>query len=414
MVRPDAALLPELRLRRGEDRRLRAGHLWVFSNEVDTAATPLAGFEPGAQVRVVGERGQLLGVAYLNPATLIAARILTRGTDSAVDTRWLVSRLRRALELREALVPSPHYRWVFGESDGLPGLVLDRYGEVVVGQIGTLGMERLRPQVETAIREVLSPATLLWKNDSSARALEGLPREVSTAWGELPASGDVLEHLPDGRSLSFAVALAGGQKTGWFYDQTFNRSLLPRFLPANARVLDVCSYAGGWATTAAACGAREVHCVDSSAGALELALRNVAANSSLVAVAHRGDAFEVLAALAAAGERFDAVIVDPPAFIKRRKEIPQGQAAYRKLNQLAMRLLDPGGLLVSCSCSHHLAAEDLLSAIQAGARQQERFVQVLHEGGQSPDHPRHPAIPETRYLKAFFCRVTRESCAMPG
>jgi 23S rRNA (cytosine1962-C5)-methyltransferase len=217
----------------------------------------------------------------------------------------------------------------------------------------------------------------------------------------------VIEHLSDGRALSYAVALAGGQKTGWFFDQTFNRSLLPRFMTPGARVLDVCSYAGGWAATAAACGAREVACVDSSAAALSYAERNVTANSSLKPVLHRGDAFDVLAALAEAGERYDAVVVDPPAFIKRRKDLPQGQAAYRKLNQLALRVLEPGGLLVSCSCSHHLAAEDLLAAIQGAARHVDRFVQVVHEGGQSPDHPRHPAIPETRYLKAFFCRVTR-------
>ncbi|MFM7432519.1 MAG: class I SAM-dependent rRNA methyltransferase, partial [Gammaproteobacteria bacterium] len=295
----------------------------------------------------------------------------------------------------------------FGEADGLPGLVLDRYGDIVVGQIATLGMERLQAEIEVAIRDVLDPPVLLWKNDSGARALEGLPERVQLAWGEMPEQVAVLEHLPAGPTLTFRVDLAGGQKTGWFFDQTFNRSLLPRFLRAGARVLDVCSYAGGWATTAAAAGAREVGCVDSSAAALALAARNVSANSPLTAVVHRGDAFEVLAALAAAGERYDAVIVDPPAFIKRRKEIPQGQAAYRKLNQLALRVLEPGGLLVSCSCSHHLASEDLLAAIQGAARHVDRFVQVLHEGGQSPDHPRHPAIPETRYLKAFFCRVTR-------
>lgn len=399
--------MPELRLRRGEDRRLRAGHLWVFSNEIDTKATPLAGFEPGAQVRIVGDRDHVLGVGYLNPATLIAARILARDSESRLGRGWIAARLRQALALRDSLYSSPHYRWVFGESDSLPGLVLDRYGDLVVGQIATLGMERLRGEVESAIREVLQPATLLWKNDSGARQLEGLPEVVEAAWGSIPDEATVIERLTEGRELAFTVALAGGQKTGWFFDQSFNRSLLPRFLKTGARVLDVCSYAGGWAVTAAACGAREVGCVDSSAAALAFAERNIAANSSLTAVLHRGDAFDVLAALAEAGERYDAVIVDPPAFIKRRKEIPQGQAAYRKLNQLALRVLEPGGLLVSCSCSHHLDADELLAAIQGAARHVDRFVQVLHEGGQSPDHPRHPAIPETRYLKAFFCRVTR-------
>lgn len=407
MLAAESTPLPELRLRRGEDRRLRAGHLWVFSNEIDTAATPLASFVPGEQVRLVSERGQALGVAYLNPSTLIAARVLARDTDRPVGVAWLTARLRRALALRESFAQSPHYRWVFGEADGLPGLVLDRYGDLVVGQIGTLGMETLRPAAEAAIREVLSPAALLWKNDSAARRLEGLPELVVSAWGEVPARALVQETLEDGRRLSFTVNLGEGQKTGWFFDQTFNRSLLSRFLARGARVLDVCCYAGGWATTAAAAGAREVSAVDSSAAALELAAGNVAANSALTAVLHRGDAFEVMAELAARGERYDAVIIDPPAFIKRRKEIPQGQAAYRKLNQLALRLIEPDGLLVSCSCSHHLAPEELLAAIQAAARQVDRFVQVLYEGGQSPDHPRHPAIPETRYLKAFFCRVMR-------
>lgn len=403
----DPANLPELRLRRGEDRRLRAGHLWIFSNEIDSAATPLDRFAPGEQVRLVGDREQSLGVAYVNPATLIAARILTRDPSRAVGRAWIVARLREALALRESLYRSPHYRWVFGESDALPGLVLDRFGDVIVGQIGTVGMERLKPALEAAIAEVLPSAALLWKNDSGARALEGLPAEVVTAFGRIPELATVREHLLEGRTLEFEVALAEGQKTGWFYDQTFNRSLLPRFLRPGARVLDVCSYAGGWAATAAVTGAREVACIDSSAGALERAAANVSANSPLSAVLHRGDAFDVLAALAEAGERFDAVIVDPPAFIKRRKEIPQGQAAYRKLNQLALRVLEPAGLLVSCSCSYHLAAADLLVAIQSAARHVDRFVQVLHEGGQSPDHPRHPAIPETRYLKAFFCRVSR-------
>lgn len=406
--------LPELRLRRGEDRRLRAGHLWVFSNEIDTTATALTRFSPGEQVRLMTDRGEAMGVAYVNPATLIAARILHREASARLGHDFIVERLRSALRLREALSASPHYRWVFGESDGLPGLVLDRFGEVVIGQIATRGMDVLRPIIEAAVAEVLAPEALIWKNDTGARDLEALPRECVPAFGAMPSELTVVETLPAGPALQFRVGLESGQKTGWFYDQTFNRSLLGRFLPPNARVLDVCSYAGGWACTAAALGASGVECLDSSASALERAAANLAANASQVPNPaarslrlHRGDAFDVLAALAAAGERFDVVIVDPPAFIKRRKEAPQGQAAYRKLNQLAMRVLRSEGLLVSCSCSHHLAAEDLLRAIQGAARQTQCEVQVLHRGGQSPDHPVHPAIPETRYLKAFFCRVTR-------
>jgi 23S rRNA (cytosine1962-C5)-methyltransferase len=327
----------------------------------------------------------------------------------------LAERLRSALALRERLAATPHYRWVFGESDGLPGLVLDRYGDVVVGQITTRGMDRLREAIEEAVRRVLAPQALVWRNDSGARALEGLPEEVSTAFGEAPDRLEVVETLPGGPALRFSLPVADGQKTGWFYDQTFNRSLLGRFLKPGARVLDVCSYAGGWAATAAALGAGDIDCVDSSAAALARAVEHVVAArgasgggaGTATTTAHRGDAFDQLAALAEAGRRFDVVVVDPPAFIKRRKEFPQGVAAYRKLNQLALRVLEPEGLLVSCSCSYHLSADDLLGAIQGAARHVDRFVQVLHQGGQSPDHPVHPAVPETRYLKAFFCRVTR-------
>lgn len=397
--------LPELRLRHGEDRRLRAGHLWIFSNEVDIKKTPLTFFNPGDQVRVVSDRDHPLGLAYVNPATLIAARIISREGTRPIDRKLIAQRLQSALALRKRFAHTPHYRWVFGEADGLPGLVLDRYGDVIVGQIATQGMERLRPEVEAAIRDVLNPTVLVWKNDTGARTLEGLPKVVEVAWGQAPAELEVIETLPDGRELNFSVALAAGQKTGWFYDQTFNRSVIGRFLPSGARVLDVCSYAGGWAVAAAAAGAIEISCVDSSAPALEHAALN-GASFGCTPRLHRGDAFEVLAKLAIAGERYDAVIIDPPAFIKRRKEIPQGQAAYRKLNQLALRLLNDEGLLVSCSCSQHLAAEDLLATIQSAARHVDRFVQLLYQGGQSPDHPIHPAISETRYLKAFFCRVT--------
>lgn len=402
-----AAALPTLKLKHGEDRRLRAGHLWVYSNEVDTAATPLAAFEPGGLAQVLDHRGQFVGYAYVNPATLIAARIVSRAAAQPVDGSLFVERLRRARALRERLHPAPYWRWIYGESDGLPGLVLDRFGDLVVGQVATLGMERLKPLVEAAVRKVLGPAVFVWKNDSGARALEGLPTSVEVCWGEAPAELEVVETLADGRGLRYRAALAEGQKTGWFYDQALNRATLPRYLPRGARVLDVCSYAGAWAVTALAAGAASATCVDASQAALEACVANGRANGFEVGV-RRGDAFDVLAALAAEGERYDAVIVDPPAFIKRRKEFPQGLAAYRKLNQLALRVLERDGLLVSCSCSMHLGADDLLGAIQGAARHVDRFVRLLQAGGQSPDHPVHPAIPETRYLKAFFCHVDRD------
>jgi 23S rRNA (cytosine1962-C5)-methyltransferase len=391
-----------LLLKRGEERRLAAGHPWVFSNEIDTGHSPLSAFAPGELATISTHRGDFVGYAYVNPHALICARILSREAAHPVDRALIEERLRRALALRTRLGAAPYYRWVFGESDALPGLVLDRYGDVVVGQIATAGMEALKEEVAAAVRAVLDPAALYWKNDTAARDLEQLPQEAQLAFGTVPDELTVMES-----GLTFHAPLVHGQKTGWFYDQTANRARLARYLVPGARVLDVCSYAGAWGITALRAGAARACCVDSSQSALDFAAANAARNGLTVETL-RADAFEALRTLADRGERYDLVILDPPAFIKRKKDIPQGQAAYRKLNQLALGLLGAEGTLVSCSCSYHLAPEELMSAIQGAARHSGRFVQILEAGGQSPDHPVHPAIPETRYLKAFFCRVTRD------
>jgi 23S rRNA (cytosine1962-C5)-methyltransferase len=396
-----AAEVPVLRLKRGEERRLAAGHLWVFSNEVDTERTPLGDFTPGALAQLRSHRDAFLGFAYVNPHALICARILSRAAAQPVGAELIERRLSGALALRQSLGDASHCRWVFGESDLLPGLVLDRYGDTIVGQIATAGMEARKHEIAAAVRRVVNPRGLYWKNDSAARELEHLPLAAEVAFGEVPTEIEVVES-----GLTFTAPLAAGQKTGWFYDQSANRARLKRYVAAGARVLDVCAYAGAWAVTALHHGAAQACCVDSSQAALEFAHANAARNGSALE-ALRADAFEGLKTLAAQGRRFDLVILDPPAFIKRKKDIPQGEAAYRKLNHLALGLLADAGLLVSCSCSYHLAADALLNAIQAAARHAGRFVQVLEAGGQSPDHPVHPAIPETRYLKAFFCRVTR-------
>ena len=401
-LEPTLAAVHTLRLKRGEDRRLAAGHLWVFSNEIDTERTPLVGFEPGALAELRSHRDVFMGYVYVNPHALICARILSRDFGRPVDESLIEERLRSALALREHLGNALYYRWVFGESDLLPGLVLDRYGDIVVGQIATAGMEALKGVVTAAVRRVAEPATLYWKNDSNARDLEHLEKESGAAFGTVPEELTVQES-----GLTFAVPLAAGQKTGWFFDQTANRGRLKRYVSSGARVLDVCSYAGGWAVAALSYGAGSALCVDSSATALDSARANAARNGFSLEMLCE-DAFDALKLLAAQGERFEVVVLDPPAFIKRKKDIAQGQAAYRKLNQLALGVLADEGVLVSCSCSYHLAPEELVNAIQAAARHGGRFVQLLEAGGQSPDHPVHPAIPETRYLKAFFCRVTRE------
>jgi 23S rRNA (cytosine1962-C5)-methyltransferase len=397
----DVTHLPVLRLKRNEDRRLQAGHLWVFSNEVDTQQTPLHKLEPGGLVRVLAHNDRALGLAYANPASLITARLLE--TWTIPDAGWFEARLRRALALRERLYPEPYYRAVYGEADGLPGLVIDRYGERCVAQIGTAGMELMKAHIRTAAERVFACETLIFKNDGAARELEGLPSYVEADQRPLEEGAEHTAAVVEG-GLRFQVPLAAGQKTGWFFDQSANRGVLGKYVRGGARVLDVFSYVGAWGVRAAQQGAGEVVCVDSSAQALELAVQNARRNSLSIAT-RKGDAFDVLEALGEERARFDLVILDPPAFAKRKKDLPKALAAYRRLNQLALRLIADEGILVSCSCSYHVSAEDLQDAIAKAARGAGKHLQVLELGGQAPDHPVHPAIPETRYLKAYFCRV---------
>lgn len=389
-----------LRLRPNQDRRIRAGHLWVYSNEVDTKATPLKGIAPGEQVVVQNTKGKFLGIAYANPNSLICARIVSRSPEHPIDQSLLVHRLKIALALRERYFEQPYYRLVFGEADGLPGLVVDRYDEHLVVQIGTAGMEALKDDIVAALQKVLKPASILWRNDSSIRELEGLDRYVEVAAGEVPDELEVVE-----AGCRFRVSATEGQKTGWFFDQAFNRDLLMPQVKG-LRVLDVCSYVGAWGVRAAVAGAKEVLCVDASTSALQQVESNAALNdvSSQVSVM-QADAFDALRELKAKGERFDVVVLDPPAFIKRRKDMKQGVVAYRRLNEAAMALTTRDGLLVTASCSFHMDRDNLLRTVQQAARHGDRHLQLLQSGQQGPDHPIHPAIPETAYLKVFYLRV---------
>lgn len=390
--------LPALHLNPHAERRLRAGHLWVYSNEVDTARSSLKSFEAGQQVAVHAANGKPLGVAYVNPHTLICARLISR--DHVLDKSLLVHRFNIALALRERLFPDPCYRLVYGDSDALPGLVVDRYGDYLVVQINTAGMERVADDIVTALCQVLKPRGILLKNDSRVRAAEALPEYVRVAHGEVPELVELTEN-----GCRFLAPLYTGQKTGWFYD---HRNARARLVPyaAGRRVLDVFSYIGGWGVQAAAAGASEVCCVDSSAQALALVQRNaelngVAARCSTI----EGSAFDVLKDLHERGERFDTIVLDPPAFIPRRKDAKAGEQAYRRINELAMRLLQRDGFLISASCSLHLAREQLVDLLRAGSRHLDRQLQVLEQHGQGADHPVHPAIAETEYLKSVFCRV---------
>jgi 23S rRNA (cytosine1962-C5)-methyltransferase len=391
---------PGLYLKRGEDGRLRAGHLWVFANEVDVARSPLSGFEPGEACVIVAANGKPIGVGYVNPHSLICARLVVRGVGHPLGASLLIHRLQVALALRERLYAEPYYRLLYGESDGVPGLVLGRFDDVIVAQATTAGIERLKTEVETAVRKVLKPRALIWKNDAGIRALEDLMDYADVGFGEPPGALRVREG-----GLEFAVDAIGGQKTGWFSDQRANRDALAPFVNGK-RVLDVFAYLGAWGLRAAAMGATEVLCVDASASAVKLIGDNAARNGLADRVhAERADAFEYLKTLRERREHFDVVILDPPAFVKRRKDLKQGALAYRRINELAMQVLSRDGILVTCSCSYHMPPPALLDAVQKGARHLDRSVQVLQQLQQAPDHPVHPAIPETDYLKGFICRV---------
>jgi 23S rRNA (cytosine1962-C5)-methyltransferase len=391
---------PALCLKKGEDARLRAGHAWVFSNEVDVKRTPLTGFRPGDPAVVIDHAGKAIGIAYVNPNALICARLVARGLRHPLDRSLIVHRLNVALGLRERLYDRPHYRLVYGESDGLPGLVLDRFGDVVVGQIATAGMERLKDAVAEAVTKVVKPACMVWKNAGSVRAMEDLPEYTEVAFGSLPP-----QVLVDEGGLSFAIDPLGGQKTGWFFDQRSNRDQLAPFA-RGARVLDVFSYVGGWGLRAAAFGATESVCVDASAAAVAAIDANAKRNALGDRVrAVQADAFEFLKDARHQRERFDVVIIDPPAFAKRKKDFAEARLAYRRLAEAAMQVLARDGILVACSCSYHMPRAAFLEAANQGARHLDRTLQVVSQLQQAPDHPVNPAIPETDYLKGFIARV---------
>ncbi|MDH3280102.1 MAG: class I SAM-dependent rRNA methyltransferase [Gammaproteobacteria bacterium] len=392
--------MAQVYLNKGEEKRLARGHPWIYRDEVDTGRTPLADLAPGQVVDVFSHRGRWLGNGYANPKSLICVRVVSRNREYPFCASLIVHRLKVALGLRERWFDRPYYRAVFGESDGLPGLVIDRYGDVCVIQITTAGMEVRREEIVGAVEKVLRPAAILLRCDQDVRSLEGLEKFTETALGVVSAEIELHEH-----NTGFRVPLIGGQKTGWYYDQRDNRA---RLLPAvrDLRVLDLFSYLGAWGVQAAVHGAEHVLCVDSASQAVDRIRANAKVNRVDERVeAVRMDAFDALEQLRADNRRFDVVILDPPAFIKHKKDTRQGLDAYRRLNQEALRVLTRDGLLMTCSCSFRLSREALMdTAIRAG-RHLGRQLSLLYEGGQALDHPVQPMMPETRYLKALMFRV---------
>jgi 23S rRNA (cytosine1962-C5)-methyltransferase len=392
---------PELFLKKNEDKRLRLGHLWIFSNEVDIKRSPLNRFAPGDLAQVVAHDGKPLGTAYVNPNALICARLLSRKSNLKCGPNFFRDRIGTALAKREKVFDKPYYRLAFGESDGLPGLVVDRFGDVLSVQITTAGIEQRKEAVLAALADLLNPAAIVLKNDNSQRQLEGLDMESAVAYGTLPERLIIEEN-----GARFRVDILGGQKTGWFYDHRMSRAELAR-IAKGQRILDLFSYTGAWSIPAARAGALEVTCVDGSEAALELARENAVLNGveSRMQFAH-SDVFDFLKQARQERRLYDMIVLDPPALIKRKKDYQQGYEAYRRLNHLALQVLAKNGVLISASCSFHLSRNDLHEILRSSGRHIDRHLTFIAQGGQGPDHPIDPAIPETQYLKTFFCAVS--------
>lgn len=386
----------QIHLHPGRERRILRGHRWVFSNEI---AGSLAGLEPGSWVEVVSSRGVVLGSGPVNPNVLIAVRLVCPPGRSP-SREFFLGLLRNAAERRRRLYGAGEscLRLVFGESDGLPGLVVDRYGDVVVYQVSTLGMARMEPLMQDLMMEVLNPRALVYRNDGRMRALEGLPLEKGVARGDLPGEIEV-----EMNGLRFVVDPLNGQKTGLFLDQRENRLALRRYAEGR-RVLDLFCYGGGWSLSALAAGAASATGVDESAEAV----RQAEANARLNGMEDRARFLreDVFSYFRRAGrEKFDLVVLDPPAFAKSRQNLPEALKGYTDLNRRALLALEPGGILITCSCSHHLGEDDFREVLLRAAQASGRTLRLLESRGQPPDHAPLPAMPETSYLKCLILEV---------
>ncbi len=383
-----------IKLKKKEARRVLRGHPWVFSNEIQDLPADAA---PGGIVDVVDFSGAFIGRGYLNPRSLIAVRLLTRRRES-IDQGFFEGRIKRARELRSALGFGSSFRAVYSEGDELPGLIVDKYDDTLVVQSLTAGIDRLLDVILEAIRAVYDPKIVVLRNDVAVRELEGLAQEKKILFG---AATGVVTFEESG--IRYQVDVLEGQKTGFFFDQRENRLAL-RSLVQGRRTLDCFCYVGAWSLSAAKFGAAEVIGIDSSEKAVKSAGENAALNG-LAASFRSGDVFEELRGFEKRKERFGCIILDPPAFVKSRAKVREALKGYKEINLRALRLLAPGGILVTCSCSHHidegLFREMLIDASFAAGRQ----ARLLEMRSQARDHPMLLAAPETRYLKCAVLAV---------
>lgn len=384
-------------LRPGREERIRSGHLWVYRTEI--AAIEGAPTD-GDLVAVMSARGRRLGTGFLNTQSVITVRLLAEG-DREVDEELFRSRLEAAVVLRRKVVrDATACRLVHGEGDLLPGLVVDRYGDVLAVQTLTLGMDRRKEMLVRLLDDLLAPRGIYERNDPAVRRLEGLPRQTGWLLG-----GGTTEVEVEESGTRFIVDVARGQKTGFFLDQRENRVRAAE-LAHGGEVLDCFAYTGAWGIHAARRGAAGVTAVEISEDAVALAERNATLNG----VADRvrvscANAFDELRRLSQAGARFDVVILDPPAFVKTRDALPSGLAGYKEINLRALKMVRPGGWLVTCSCSYHVDERQFQATVLSAARDTRREVRLVETAFQARDHPVHLAMPETRYLKCLILEV---------
>lgn len=392
---------PVIRLRpKVQDRAIRHGAPWVFDNEIVTDRRTKA-LRPGTIAMLEDAERAPLGLVAVNPASKIMARMLDRDVAARIDVAWLAARLTRAHQMRDRLYDAPFYRLAHAEADGLPGVVIDRFDDIAVVQPNAAWAEALLPDLTEALRQVTGVTTVLKNAGGRARGLEGLDGENAVLAGTPPAAPVPVPM----NGATYLADLTGGQKTGLFYDQRPNHAFAAR-LAAEARVLDVFAHVGGYSLATLGAGARHALAVDGSAPALDLA-RDGAARTGVAERfdTRRGDAFEVMEALAAEGAHFDLVICDPPAFAPSRQALEKGLRAYERAARLAAGLVAPGGYLGLCSCSHAVDLGRFRTACTRGIGRAGRSGQLIHTGFAGPDHPLHPNLAESGYLKALFYRL---------
>jgi 23S rRNA (cytosine1962-C5)-methyltransferase len=395
--------MPTLTLKPGREKPVRNRHPWLFSGAIQRIDSDA---QDGGLVDAYSHAGDWLARGYLNRRSQIQVRLLSWNPDEGIDEIFWRQRLQRAIAGRAALAADPHtnaYRLVHAESDGLPGLVVDRYGDWLVVQLLTLGVERVKPLLTRLLVELCQPAGIVERSDVDVREKEGLRPSLGMLHGAAPDGPvEIVEH-----GHRFLVDLLAGQKTGFYLDQRENRLQVASYC-RDARVLNAFSYSGGFAVYALAAGARHVTNLDSSLDALELGERNLALNGfdpDAQAEGVAGDVFQVLRGWRAAGQRFDVIILDPPKFAHSQQQVERAARAYKDINLLAMQLLQPGGTLATFSCSG-LVSADLFQKIVFGASVDAgRDAQVVERLSQGPDHPVLLSFPEGEYLKGLVCRV---------